>query len=453
MTARMTRLWRSTFGLAAIVSVLLALATLAIGGAAYRLTHEALEEQLDHRAATETRALMAEPGSDRLAALATAIRRREAGAQIDHLGYILVDRDGRRIAGTLDAEAPATLGYEEFLHKTNGRIAQSLTSAVPGGGRLVVAADRAALGDTDRDLLMLFAVAFGAMLLLGAGGAWTVGAVTASRLNRIDRAALAIIGGDLQRRMPVDGSGSEFDRVSATLNRMLDRIGALMDNLRQVSSDVAHDLRTPLTRLSHRLDDAIAAGEGSARETAIAAAATQAEELLEIFAALLRISEVEAMGVRRHFKQVRLGDVLSDLLDTYRPDAEAGGHTLIDALDRDVVLNGDRRLLQQLASNLLDNALQHTPRGTTITVTLRSDQGKVILIVADDGPGVDEDDAARLFQRFSRSERSRSTDGHGLGLALVQAIATAHHGRARLLPAPGFAIETLLADIHSDKSN
>lgn len=437
----MTRLWRSTFGLAAIVSVLLALATLAIAAASYRLTHEALEEQLDHRTATETRALMAEPGLDRLAALAAAIRRREAGAQIDHLGYVLVDHTGRRIAGSLDADAPTTLGNEEFLHNRDGRVAQSLTTAVPGGGRLVVAADRAALGDTDRDLLTLFAVAFGAMLLLGAGGAWTVGAITAARLNRIDRAALAIIGGDLQRRMPVDGSGSEFDRVSTTLNRMLDRIGALMDNLRQVSSDVAHDLRTPLTRLRHRLDDASSAEGNGAREAAIAAAAAQAEELLDLFAALLRISEVEAMGVRRHFRPFAIGEAIGDLLDTYRPDAEASGHVLIDAIDRGIVFVGDRRLLQQLVSNLLDNALRHTPGGTTVRVSLRGDDEGVHVSVADDGPGVDPEDAERLFQRFSRAERSRSSSGHGLGLALVRAIAGAHHGTASLTTGSGLVVD------------
>lgn len=443
MPACLMRLWRSTFGLAGIVSALFAAATLAIGVAAYEVTHEALEQQLDHRTATETRALLAEPGADRLASLANAIKRREAAARIDHLGYLLVDADGRKVAGSLAASAPTALGYEEFFHHDGDRVAQSLTTAVPGGGRLTVAADRDALGETDRDLLILFAGAFGAMLLLGVGGAWTVGAVTASRLKRIDGAALAIIGGDLKHRMPVDGSGSEFDRVSTTLNRMLDRIEALMDNLRQVSSDVAHDLRTPLTRLSHRLADARST-RGDARSAAIDAAAEQAEELLEIFSALLRISEIEAMGVRRHFREFALGDAVGDLLDTYRPDVEAGDHVLIDEVDRSVVITGDRRLLLQMASNLLDNALRHTPAGTTIRVGLIAEEDGATLAVEDDGPGVKAADADRLFQRFSRTERSRSTSGHGLGLALVKAIADAHHGSARLTDGHGFRVVTRL---------
>jgi signal transduction histidine kinase len=433
------RVPRSTFRLVGIVSVLFALATIAIGLGAYAVTHEALEQQLDHRTATETRALFGEPGADRLVAIAGAIRRREAAATLDHIGYLLVDAEGRRVAGSLTGKVPEAFGYEEFFHYGDGRIAQSLTSKVPGGGRLVVAADREAIGDTDIHLLILFVAAFGAMLLLGVGGAWTVGTVTRARLNRIDAAALAIIGGDLTRRMPLDGSGSEFDRVSTTLNRMLDRIVALMENLRQVSSDVAHDLRTPLTRLSHRLDDARTA-EGDARGAAIEAAAAQAEELLDIFAALLRISEVEALGVRRHFREVALGEAIGDLIDTYRPDAEAGGHVLVDEVNRAVQVTGDRRLLLQMASNLLDNALRHTPPGTTIRVALSAQDGSAWLAVVDDGPGVDAADAARLFERFSRTERSRSSAGHGLGLAMVRAIAEAHHGTARLVEGNGFGV-------------
>lgn len=311
------RLWRSTFGLAGIVSAGLVLAILVIGLLAYDVTHEALEEQLDQRTATETRALMAEPGADRLAAVTQAIHRREAAAGPDHLSYILVDARGRRVAGTLAARVPAKAGYEEFLPYDGDRIAQSLTTDIPGGGRLVVAADREILAETDLKLLLLFTLAFGATSLLAVAGAWIVGTVTRARLDRIDHTALAIIGGDLTRRMPIDGSGSEFHRVAMTLNRMLDRIAALMDTLRQVSSDVAHDLRTPLTRLRHRLDEALAGEDDAARRAAVTAAAAQAEDLLEIFAALLRISEVEALGVRRHFRPVALDDVIADLIEAY----------------------------------------------------------------------------------------------------------------------------------------
>jgi signal transduction histidine kinase len=455
----MRRLWRSTFGLVVLVSIALAAAALAIGAIAYEVTHEALEEELDRRVATETAALLAEPGPDRLAAIAAAVHRREAANGPDHLGYILVDAGGQRVAGRLAGEAPAEPGYQELLPYGAGRYAQALTTAVPGGGRLVVAADRGELDETDRQLMLLFTVAFGGLLVVGVAGAWTVGAVTRTRLERIDQTALAIIGGDFQRRMPRDGSGSEFDRVSETLNQMLDRIAALMDNLRQVSSDVAHDLRTPLTRLRNRLEEAQGARDADAnaadanaadasnadaRDAAVAAAIGQAEELLEIFSALLRISEIEAMRVREQFCPVALGSVLAELVETYRPDAEASGHQLVARIDQDVAIAGDRRLLLQLASNLLDNALRHTPAGTTVTIALHGEAGSAVLTVSDDGPGVPPEDRARLFQRFSRSERSRSSSGHGLGLALVSAIAQAHRGTASLAPGPAFAVRVKL---------
>jgi signal transduction histidine kinase len=431
---------RSTFGLAAIVSLAMTLGTIGIGAVAYEVTHEALEEQLDHRTATETRALLAEPGADRIAAIATAIHRRERTSGEHDLDYALIDRHGRRLAGSLAGQVPSQSGFAEFLPYHDGSVGQSLTTQLPGGARLVVSANRAALDETDRHLLLLFTAAFGAMLLIGLGGAWTLGAVTRARLRGMDRAAIAIIGGDLGRRMPVDGSGSEFDRLARTLNRMLDRIAALMVNLRQVSSDVAHDLRTPLTRLRNRLDEAADMANHD-RGPAIDAAIAQANELLEIFAALLRISEIEGLGVRRQFREVALSTALTELVETYLPDAEATGHVLDSAIQPDITVIGDRRLLTQLTANLLDNALRHTPAGTQVQVALHRSGSAVVLRVSDDGPGVPDADKDRLFERFSRAETSRSTNGHGLGLALVGAIAAAHHGSARVLAGPGFAVE------------
>lgn len=442
----MRPLGHSTFGLAMLVSLALTLGAVGIGAVSYEVTHEALEQQLDHRTATETRALLAEPGGDRTAAIASGISRREAIPGPEHLEYLLVDAKGHHLAGQLDAVAPQQTGHAEFLQYHDGRIGQSLTTRLADGATLVVSADRAVLDQTDRHLLLLFTTAFGTMLLLGLGGAWTLGALTRARLRKMDRAALAIIGGDLTHRMPIDGSDSEFDRLSATLNRMLDRIAALMANLRQVSSDVAHDLRTPLTRLRNRLDEA-ATGTGEQRDAAIEAATHQADELLEIFAALLRISEVEGLGVRRQFREVALSEALLELADTYKPDAEAGGHSIETEIAPEIRVLGDRRLLIQLAANLFDNALRHTPPGTHIHVALGVEDGIVRLSIYDDGPGVPDAARGRLFERFSRAEQSRSSTGHGLGLALVAAIAAAHRGESILLPGPGFCIAVSLGPV------
>ncbi|MES3084805.1 sensor histidine kinase [Sphingomonas faeni] len=442
MPVVLKRWWRTTFGLVAIVALGFALATLAIGVVAFETTHEALEQQLDHRIATETQALIDE-GDDGPAGVADAIRRRETARGADSLDYRLVAPDGATVAGQLDAEVPTQAGFVELLpyvHTGERRIAQSLTTILPGGHRLLVAADRGVIDDMDATLLRLFAGAFGAMLVLGIGAAWIVGLVTRHRLAQIDRTALAIIDGDLSQRMPVSGTGDEFDRVSATLNRMLDRIGTLMDNLRQVSSDVAHDLRTPLTRLHNRLEEALATQERERQHTAITAAADQSRELLDIFAALLRIAEVEGQAAQSHFQRLDLSALVENIVETYRPDMEASDHLLTATIEPGLTIDGDRRLLQQLVANLFDNVLTHTPAGTNVSVDLARSPRGARLCLSDDGPDASADESDHLFRRFSRGEASRSRPGHGLGLALVRAIADAHRGRATIDRTSGFAV-------------
>jgi hypothetical protein len=441
----MRRPWRTTFGLTAMVSLVFAIATIVIGVTAYAVLHEAMEVQLDHRIATETRALLARTGDGGTARLSTLIQQRDAAHSTASLGYILLDAHGKRLAGAFEAQVPATPGFIELLpYGRDGGIAQSLTTRLPDGSRLLVAVDRRVIDEMDITILKLFLTAFATMLLLAVGGAWTVGMVTQRRLRRFDDAAQAIIAGDLRQRMPLDGSGSEFDRVAQTLNHMLDRNTALVENLRQVSSDVAHDLRTPLTRLHNRLHDALTT-DGLERKTAIEAATTESQELLELFSAILRISEVEAGTLRRDFRSLSMTELVEDLVDSYDPDFEISGHRLSSAVAPDICLHGDRRLLRQLVANLLDNALRHTPIGTRVSIALSSQDNSVVLRVCDDGPGVPAEDIPRLFDRFSRSEASRSTDGHGLGLALVAAVARMHGGSAAIFPAPGFGIEVRLA--------
>lgn len=438
----MRRWLRGTFGLVAAVALGFALATLAIGVVAFETTHEALELQLDHRIAIETQALIDE-GQDGHEGVAAAIRRREAASSTASLGYRLVDVANNPVAGALNAAVPAKPGYVELLpYKAGGeeRIAQSLTTILPGDYRLLVAADRAAIDEMDIRFIQLFLGAFGAMLLLGIAAAWLVGVVTRRRLARIDHTAAAIIDGDLSRRVPLSGSGDEFDGVAETLNLMLDRIGGLMENLRQVSSDVAHDLRTPLTRLQNRLDEALREADPKLQRSAIEAAAAETTELLEVFSALLRIAEVEGMAARAHFQTVDLSAVVADVAEAFRPSMESSGHQLVVSITPHVTLPGDRRLLQQMLTNLLDNAVQHTRQGTTVRIDLVQADGRIRLSITDDGPGVEEDEAPELFNRFARVDRSRSTPGHGLGLAMVAAIVAAHSGKAAIASRPGFGV-------------
>jgi hypothetical protein len=227
--------------------------------------------------------------------------------------------------------------------------------------------------------------------------------------------------------MPRDHSGSEFDRLAATLNEMLDRIGELMDNLRQVSNDVAHDLRTPLARMQQALHAALAGDDDPARLRAAAeAAAARSQELLELFAALLRISEIESLRVRAGFRAVDLSGLAEEVADTLRPEFEDAAHGLRCTIAAGIVVDGDRRLLAQLLVNLLENTLRHTPAGTCVRLELSRAHGVFELHITDDGPGIASGDRDAVLRRFTRLEHSRSTPGHGLGLSLVAAICKAH---------------------------
>ncbi|MBN8829363.1 MAG: HAMP domain-containing histidine kinase [Sphingomonadales bacterium] len=445
-----TRFWRSTFGLVALVALVLSVATLAIGFIAFDVTHEALELQLDHRIAVETNALLAEAHDDGFAGLINAVHRREAARSTASLEYLLLDDQGRRIAGGVLATAAIRPGYTEFFrYVREGRrgVGQSLTTPVRGG-TLVVVADRQGLQEIDRTLVSLFAGTLAAMLLIGIGGAALIGWRTRLRLAHIDATALAIIDGDLGRRVPRDGSGSEFDNLAGTLNRMLDRIASLMDNLRQVSSDIAHDLRTPLTRLCSRIDQALVEADAEARVNQIEAARAEAGELLEIFAALLRIAEIEGMAERLPLRPIDLGTLLEQMVETYVPDAEASQHRLSSAITPGLWIKGDRRLLCQAVSNLLDNCLRHSPAGTNVMISAApTADGAVRIAIADNGPGAPLADTRQLLQRFYRSEAARSTPGNGLGLALVAAIVAAHGGHIEIQADKGFCVTICLTAI------
>lgn len=433
---------RSTFGLAVLASVALSVATIGFGTFAYHAAHEALEEQLDHRITAESLSLRAEAQKDGPLAIVAAITWREAGEGTDGMGYMLFGPDQRKIAGRMDAALPEP-GRHEFVPLRGGGFAQALVTPLAGGYTLVVAAHRAPVDEMDRTVLGTFAMGFGGMLAVGIGCAWALGLVVRRRLQRIGAAAQAIIDGDLDHRIDRDRSANEFDRVSEILNRMLDRNQLLLDDIRQVSSDIAHDLRTPLARQKQVLDAALTAElDTSAYRETIRVAAEAGQEILELFAALLRISEIDTHRVRQSFQTVDLDEVAQRVVEAFQADAEESGHALRCDLKAGLAVAGDRRLIAQMIANLVENALLHTPEGTEIGVILSGDGGAPVLAVADNGPGVAREDREKMLKRFVRLDASRSTAGHGLGMSLVAAIARAHGADLCLDDnAPGLRVE------------
>ena len=221
--------------------------------------------------------------------------------------------------------------------------------------------------------------------------------------------------------------GDEFDQLAETLNRMLDRIEGLLENLRQVSSDVAHDLRTPLSRLRTQLENT--KHQPADPTEVVEGAIVQLDHVLSLFAAILRIAEVEAGETRHYFTSVDLSALTTELAESYAPAVQDNGATLLWSIEPDLKALGDRELLAQAAINLIENAQRHTPPGTVIRLTLVGAGDWLCLQVVDDGPGVATSDLPRIVKRFTRLDSSRNTSCYGLGLNLVDAVAKLHGGR------------------------
>jgi signal transduction histidine kinase len=238
------------------------------------------------------------------------------------------------------------------------------------------------------------------------------------------------------------GREDEWDRLAGAINEMLNRISALLENLRQVSSDVAHDLRTPLTRVRNRLEEArnkaMSVADYSA---AVTTAIDDMDQLLAMFSALLRISQVEA-GARLHtFSVVPLTEILENVYQMYLPVAEDCRRSLTSSLAGGVRIRGDAELLTQMFSNLVENAIRHTPEHTKIQINLNVEGEGVAASIADDGPGVDPSEHEKVLRRFYRGSSSRANEGYGLGLALVAAIAQLHQAKLTLSDAkPGLNV-------------
>jgi len=266
------------------------------------------------------------------------------------------------------------------------------------------------------------------------------------RLNTISATAETIGEGRMDARVPLEGNGDEFDRLSVAVNDMLDRIGALTRNLEGVSVGVAHDLKTPVSNLAGRLQlmerDA---GDAEAVSGHVAAAEAHISTLLRTLDTLLRLGEVEAGQRRGAFSALDLSDLACDMADSFRPLFEDADKRLEVRAAPDVTVKGDRDLLTQMISNLLENTLEHARDGANAWIGLPTEGGRAFLEVGDDGPGLPANAAETVFERFARLDSSRSTPGNGLGLSLVRAIAELHNGHARVVATePGAVFEVSL---------
>lgn len=424
----------------------IALATLLTFAAVYFALLGAIDRQVDKRLAGASAELLLDNPDTTLLGLriTEASRRRDSG----DIGYLLVDTRGRRLAGNMAPARPlppgvSTLGRDSgILGLSRGR---ALVQRLPDGDTLSLAAESEPIDNHDAQRVLILALGFGAILLLVALGTYALSGAIRRNIEAVRTAAEAIVEGDLRARVPVEAPGTAFGLQAVAFNHMLDRIEALMASLSQVSNDVAHDLRTPLARLHGRLTRLAAQPEAAALGQALDEVVAESEELLTMFAAILRIAEIEGGDRRAMFARVDLGALTAEVAESLELMVEHGGRTLRRGTLAPLPIDGDARLLTQLLVNLIENGVNHTPPGTVITVELVAQGGEALLSVADNGPGIAPADRSRALRRFGRLDASRTAPGHGLGLPLVQAIAWLHHGTLELADArPGLAVRVRL---------
>lgn len=432
---RLALLFAAIFAIGSIVLVVAVEA--AVASYAQRATSEALTNETARLATIDRRF-----GTG---GVASAIRDRAASRQ-QAFRYLLLDRSGLRLAGDLPQSAGVP-GWSTAIVAEQviaGEIPdepgpiKTYGSTLASGARLVIGSD---IHDVQELREWLDSVALGSgigitVLALIAG--YVIAAIFTRRLERMNQSINTIMAGRLDQRVPVIGMDEEFDRLSANLNRMLDRIEALMIGVRQVSTDIAHDLRTPITRLRQHLESALADGDAPVPQRIIEEALAQIDGIMIIFGALLRIGTIEAGAGRARFQQVDLSEVMERVLLAYQPVAEDGGRSMTGAIDIGILIQGDADLLAQMFTNLIENALYHTPPGTSIALALHLNGGKIVAAVSDNGPGIPIDERENVLRRFYRLDASRTSLGAGLGLALVAAIADLHGAHLTLCDAdPG----------------
>jgi signal transduction histidine kinase len=430
----------TTFRLAALYLVLFAASVLALLGFIYYSTADFIERQTEATIEAEITGLREQFTERGLQGLVDTIRARSADRQSGSSIYLITDAALVPIAGNLSAwpvgeeVRPNWISFP-VTSQIHGAVEENTALAavlVLGKLHLLVGRDLHDAAVFRGRITRTLAWSALLTLALGVAGGLFITRNMLARVEAVNRTSERIIHGDLTQRVPLTGSGDEFDQLSANLNAMLDRIERLMLGMRQVTDNIAHDLRTPLARLRARLEVTLLERPDAGRYgEALRETIAEADILLGTFNALLTIAEAEAGSRREAMAVVDLAEIARSVAELYEPVADDKGIALAVDSAPAIPVHGDRHLLSQAIANLLDNALKYTPAGS---ITLRARQtGETARVeVADTGPGVPADRRDAVFDRFVRLEGSRSTPGNGLGLSLVRAVARLHGGDAWL---------------------
>ncbi|HYB09941.1 MAG TPA: ATP-binding protein [Alphaproteobacteria bacterium] len=433
-TFRLTLLYLAPFGI--LVFVLFAVL--------YWATLGLIDSQTNATIEAEVRGLAEQYGAHGLDRLVQVVAERSGPNGEKGAVYLLTGPDLHPLAGNLDAwpETRNTVSRDGWINfeidRSSGgnattRQIRAKVFRIEGGFRLLVGRDMAERAAFRAVIAKTLTIALGIAMALGVAGALYLSRMLLARVEAVAETSRTIVRGDLAGRVPLQGSGDEFDRLSTSLNEMLDQIEHLMTGMRAVTDSLAHDLRSPLTRLKGRIENALRSQpDGPHYRETLERANADVDAILATFNALLSISQAEAGAARSSMSRVNLGSIAQDAFDLYEPLADEKGLTLKPEIEADTFIIGHAQLLAQSVANLLDNAIKCTPQGGTITLTVRRGRDRSALVIADTGPGIPASERQHVLERFVRLDASRSSPGSGLGLSLVAAVAQLHRAALRL---------------------
>lgn len=369
-------------------------------------------------------------------------RSRGPGASL----YLVVTPIGERIAGNVEALPPGVLdrtGEHEIEYARSSDALDKPSHAIvrvfnlPAGFRLLVGRD---VEERERLGVVIWRAAgwsVSLVFILGCLASWFVARRVLKRIDGMTDTAQSIMAGDLKGRLAITGTGDELDRLALHLNAMLDRVGELMEGMQQVSDNIAHDLKTPLTRLRNRAEEALrTANTPDELRAALDGSIDEADNLIRVFNALLMIARLETDRIQGSMDMLDLSESVSGLAELYEPLAEEAGLVLSTDVAPDLKVLGNRELIGQALANLIDNALKYGQPGpggqASVEVSARRNGDAIELAVADHGVGIPEADRGRVLERFVRLDQSRTKPGFGLGLALAAGVVRLHGGQMRL---------------------
>ncbi len=438
---KLPKLFKSTaFQLALLYTVLFAASVLFLLGFIYWATVGFMSEQIDETIQAEIQGLAEQYRRQGLRGMVSVINERVINNPQGETVYLLVNPDKEPLAGNLNEWPPLIedkdgwIGF--YLNRTNRlmdtpHIARARVFTLRGDFRLLVGRDAFELFRVKDLIERSLTWGVGITLLMALLGGVFLSKSTRKRIETITQTSRQIMQGDLSLRVPTRGSGDDFDDLADHLNQMLDQIEALMAGVRHVSDNIAHDLRTPLTRLRSRMEVLQVKSLDNESRAILQEMVTEADHLLQTFNALLRITRIESGGYNRNFADIELYELVSDAVEFYEALAQDKRQTMRLDLAKGVCIVGDRDLLFQAIANLLDNAIKYTPEGGQVGVRLRSFE-QAVVSVWDEGPGIAENERNKVVERFYRVDKTRGLPGNGLGLSMVKAVCEMHDGTLEL---------------------